>query len=132
VKANRGQLRFVRAVVLLNAISYLATGLLLLLTPEWFFANVGNFPPFNRHYAGDLGSFLLALGGGLLFAARRPRAHVGMIGVAAAAGSIHALNHVLDTSRGLGGWDQTLALLVLAALTVAALWQVVAATRSAA
>ncbi len=119
--------RFAQAVVLLNGVSYVAIGVLLLLAPEWFFANVGNFPPFNRHYAGDLGSFLLALGAGLLYAARQPAAHVGLLGVAAAGGTLHALNHAVDALRGLGGWDQTLTLTILAALTVAALWQVVAA-----
>ncbi len=120
-------LRFAQAVVLLNGLTYLAVGAALLFVPEWFFANVGNFPPFNRHYAGDLGSFQLALGAMLLYAVRHPAAHAGVLGVAALGGTMHALNHAVDAARGLGGWDQTLALFVLAALTVAALWQAVAA-----
>jgi len=120
-------LRFAQAVVLLNGVTYLAVGAALLLAPEWFFANIGNFPPFNRHYAGDLGSFQLALGAILLYAVRQPAAHASVLGVAALGGTMHTLNHAVDAVRGLGGWDQTLALAVLAALTVAALWQAIAA-----
>ena len=42
-------LRFAQAVVLLNGVTYLAVGAALLLAPEWFFANIGNFPPFHRN-----------------------------------------------------------------------------------
>jgi len=122
-------LRFAQAVMLLNGLTYLAVGAALLLAPEWFFANIGNFPPFNRHYSGDLGSFQLALGTGLLYTARNPAKHAAVLGVAALGGTMHALNHAVDAARGLGGWDQTLALAVLAALTLAALWQAVAARR---
>ncbi len=122
-------LRFAQAIVLLNGLTYLAVGAALLVTPEWFFANIGNFPPFNRHYAGDLGSFQLALGAVLLYAVRDPAAHASVLGVAALGGTMHALNHAVDAARGLGGWDQTLALAVLAALTLAALWQAIAARR---
>jgi hypothetical protein len=38
---------------------------------------------------------------------------------------LHALNHLYDVLNGVGGWDQTLALLVFAGLNLAALWQVV-------
>lgn len=127
VTTEHRRIRFAQGVVLLNGLSYTATGLVLLLAPEWFFANIGTFPPFNRHYAGDLGSFQLALGGVLLYAVRLPLAHASVLGVAAAGGTMHALNHALDASRGLGGWDQTLALGVLALVTIAALWQVAAA-----
>jgi hypothetical protein len=116
--------RFVQAVLLLNGLSYAAIGLVLLLAPEWFFIHVGTFPPFNRHYEGDLGGFLVALGAGLLYAVRHPAAQLGVLGVAAAGGTLHALNHVVDALGGAGGWDQVFALLVLAALTLAAVWQV--------
>ena len=118
-------LRFARAVLLLNGVVYLATGLALLLAPEWFYANVGTFAPYNRHYEGDVGSFLLPLGVCLLIAARRPAAHVGLLGLAAAGGTIHALNHLADTLQSGAGVAQTVELFVLAALTIVALTQVV-------
>jgi hypothetical protein len=46
----------------------LLTGLALLFASNWFFQTLGYFPPFNRHYAGDLGAFELPLGVGLLWA----------------------------------------------------------------
>jgi len=127
MRTSAAPLRFAQVVVLLNGLTYLAVGVALLVAPEWFFANIGNFPPFNRHYAGDLGSFQLALGAVLLYAVRQPAAHASVLGVAALGGIVHALNHAVDATRGLGGWDQTLALAILAALTLAALWQVIAA-----
>ena len=50
---------FVRAILITAGIFYTFTGLALLLAPTWFFDTIGNFPPFNRHYMGDLGAFLL-------------------------------------------------------------------------
>jgi hypothetical protein len=117
-------------MLLLNGVVYVAIGLALIAAPEWFFTSIGAFPPFNRHYEGDLGSFLLPLGAGFLYAARNPAQNVGLLGVAAAGGLLHALNHVYDALRGTGTWDQTLALLVFAILTLAALVQVVRDNRS--
>jgi len=111
--------RFVRIVVVLNGLFYAAIGVLLLAAPEWFFANIGNFPPFNRHYLGDLGTFQVALGAMLLGALRRPAWSAALLGVAAAGGTLHALNHAYDAWHGAGGWDQTLFLAIFAAVTLA-------------
>jgi hypothetical protein len=62
---------------------YLASGMALMLAPDWFLSNVGNFPPFNRHYEGDLGTFLLPLGVGFIYAARNPVRNAVLLGVAA-------------------------------------------------
>lgn len=91
---------WVRAVVLVGGISYALTGLALLLGPAWFFENIGNFPPFNRHYMGDLGSFLLPIGLGLMIASRHPTRHWALIAVVAVANLIHALNHTYDAIKG--------------------------------
>src|SRR5258708_7019201 len=98
--------RFAQAIVLRKGLTYLAVGAALLLAPEWFFANIGNFPPFNRHYAGDLGSFQLALGAVLLYTARNPVKHASVLGVAALGGTKDTLNHAVDAARGPGGWGQ--------------------------
>ncbi|MBA3534786.1 MAG: hypothetical protein H0T73_22980 [Ardenticatenales bacterium] len=89
--------RFAQIVLALAGLNYSLTGLALLLAPLWFYENIGHFPPFNRHYAGDLGTFLLPLGLGLLIAARDPTKHRLFIGVAAGASVLHALNHLYDT-----------------------------------
>ena len=89
-----------QAVLLVAGLSYVGTGIALLLAPRWFFENVGNFPPFNRHYAGDLGTFLLPLGLALLVAARNPSRHLLLIGMAAGASLLHAFNHLYDAVAG--------------------------------
>ena len=89
----------IRVIVAIAGVFYALTGLALLFAPEWFFQNIGNFPPFNRHYAGDLGTFTLALGAGLLLASRDPAKHRLLIGVAAAASVLHSLNHAYDDAQ---------------------------------
>ena len=96
MNASSSRLLFIRAAILLNALNYLLVGLALIFAPQWFFDNIGNFPPFNRHYSGDLGAFLLPLGIGLLWAARDPARHLGLIGVALAGSWLHVLNHLFD------------------------------------
>src|SRR5688572_20372376 len=74
--------------------------LLILFVPVWFFEKVGNFPPFNRHYMGDAGTFLLAIGIGLLLAARDPMKHKLTVGVGLLASALHTLNHLYDAIIG--------------------------------
>jgi hypothetical protein len=98
---------FVRAALVAGGFFYLLSGLGLLFAPEWFFENVGNYPPFNRHYSGDLGAFLLPLGVALLWAARSPAQHRGLIAFAVAGSLLHAGNHLYDDLAGRlppGGW----------------------------
>jgi len=120
MNASSSRLLFIRAAILLNALNYLLVGLALIFAPQWFFDNIGNFPPFNRHYSGDLGTFLLPLGIGLLWAARDPARHLGLIGVALAGGWLHVLNHLSDdlTAAALSPqfFSNTLPLLALAVL----------------
>jgi hypothetical protein len=87
---------FVHAALVAGGFLYSLTGLSLLLTPNWFFNTIGTYPPFNRHYAGDLGSFLLPLGIVLLWASRHPAQHRGLIAFAAAGSLLHGLNHIYD------------------------------------
>ncbi len=84
------------ALVAFSGIVYLLTGLAQLVAPFWFYTYIGNLPPFNRHYIGDLGAFLLPLGLGLLVAAKNPRANRLLVGVAALASLLHAMNHLYD------------------------------------
>src|SRR2546428_3596796 len=99
--------RFASIVVGVAGIFYMLVGVALLFAPVWFFQTIGHFPPFNRHYEGDLGSFLLPLGVGLLVAARAPLRHIWVIRVAALGSLLHAGNHVYDAVVGaaaIGEW----------------------------
>lgn len=66
---------------------------------------MGTFPPYNRHYEGDTGAFVLALGAVLLVAAPRVARYRAVV-LAAAAGTLaHAANHAYDAvGEGLGHW----------------------------
>ena len=109
--------KLVQGVVGLAGFFYLLTGGALLFIPDWFFANIGFFPPFNRHYAGDLGAFHLPLGLFLLMAARHPAQHRSLIGFAAAGSLVHAFNHLYDTLMGPApAWGEVVLLLVFGAM----------------
>jgi hypothetical protein len=95
-RSSRVRLRLGQLVVALAGVFYALTGVALLFAPVWFFQHIGTFGPFNRHYEGDLGAFLLALGIGLLFAARSPSRYGLVVWVAAMGSLLHACNHVYD------------------------------------
>ena len=133
VGQSPSRLIFVRAALLLAGVLWALASLGLLFAPEWFFQNIGNFPPFNRHYMGDAGAFLLPIGVGLLFAARNTVQHKALIGLGAGAGVLHALNHIYDSvieQAPLAHWlGDTLPQVVLAVLLVAAYFSLPAGRR---
>jgi predicted anti-sigma-YlaC factor YlaD len=122
---------FNQIVVGVAGLGYLLIGVTQLFAPQWFFDNIGNFPPFNRHYVGDLGAFTAAIGVGLLFAMRTPQAHRSLIAVVAFGSLLHLLNHLYDDAIS-GHWSlahvlsETLPLLALAVLLLA-VWRRLAA-----
>lgn len=87
---------FVFAIVITMGLSFTLTGLALLFAPQFFFDNIGTFPPFNRHYTGDLGTYSLPLGLALLWAARNPMQHRMLILAAVVISLMHAGNHAYD------------------------------------
>jgi hypothetical protein len=91
---------WVSIVLGIAGVGYTLTGLALLLAPLWFFDNVGPFAPYNRHYEGDLGTFLLPVGLGLLYAARGPARHQLFLLVVAVASLLHAGNHIYEAIIG--------------------------------
>lgn len=117
-----------QVVVVIAGITHLLVGLAMLLAPLWFFVMIGTFPPFNRHYTGDMGAFQLALGAGLLVAARTPAQYRLLIGIAAAGNLLHMLNHAYDaliSHASLGYWlsdTGPMLVLTLALLLVSAGW----------
>jgi|SRR5687768_11086915 len=117
---------WVRVILGAAGSGYMLIGLALILSPQWFFDNVGPFAPFNRHYEGDLGTFLLPLGVGLLAAARAPWRHQLFLAVAAAASLLHAGNHIYEAVAGNTPPERVLQdtapLIVLGLLLVAAGW----------
>jgi hypothetical protein len=88
--------RLLPLLLILGGWGYIGAGGALLLAPHWFYQQIGTFPPYNRHYAGDLGAVLLPLGVGLLWAARAPERHRGLILLGAGVSLLHAANHLYE------------------------------------
>ncbi len=82
-------------IILINAVNNIIAGAALLIAPQAFYS-FADFAPFNRHYMGDVGAFLLPLGIGLLAAVRAPYDHRSLIGVAALGNILHVINHLYD------------------------------------
>ena len=125
-QADRKQMTWVSIVLGIAGVGYALIGLVLILAPLWFFDNIGPFAPYNRHYEGDLGMFLLPLGVGLLFAAREPSSHRLFLAVVAAGSLLHAGNHLYDVIIGTTPSARAIQdvgpLLVLGVLVLAAWW----------
>jgi hypothetical protein len=96
LRIDRAPSRTAQALVTIGGLFFILVALALLLVPQWFFDTIGHFPPFNRHYMGDLGAFLLPLGAGLLYAARDPARYRLLIAIVAAGSVLHVLNHLYD------------------------------------
>lgn len=97
------QKTLIQVALIWNGAVNLFAGVTLIVAPVWFFNTIGTFPPFNQHYLGDAGAFILPLGLGLLVALREPRKHQLLIGLAALSGVLHATNHLYDDFV-LGHW----------------------------
>lgn len=87
-----------RTVVFAAGLVYTATALLMFAAPEWFYETVGHFPPYNRHYIGDVAAFTLPLGAGLMWAARDVVRYRGLVGVGVGVSVLHVLNHIVDAA----------------------------------
>jgi hypothetical protein len=93
-----------RVLLIAFAALQLALGLLLWLAPEFFFDQIGPYPPRNDHYMADLATFYLALGGAALVAVSRPRWRVPVLGLALIQYALHALNHLIDIGDAQTAW----------------------------
>jgi len=125
-ETDRKQVACIPIVLGVAGVGYALTGLVLIFAPLWFFDNIGPFAPYNRHYEGDLGMFLLPLGLGLLFAAREPGNHRLFLAVVAAGSLLHAGNHLYDVIIGTTPSARAIQdvglLLALGLLVLAAWW----------
>jgi hypothetical protein len=87
---------YIQATLVAGGLLYILTAALMLFAPMWFYENIGNYAPYNRHYVGDGGSFTLALGLVLFWALCDPVRYRGMIAIVGLSSLAHAINHVLD------------------------------------
>jgi hypothetical protein len=85
-----------RALLFCNAGFYGFAAVALLFFPQWFYNTLATFPPFNRHFMGDVGAFGLGIAALLFCAALEPKAHAWALCCAALIGFTHGANHVFD------------------------------------
>jgi hypothetical protein len=82
----------------------LVLGLLLWLTPGFFYDEIGPFGPRNDHYMGDVATWYLALGAATLLAVRREAWRVPVLALALIQYALHSLNHLIDIGESDPGW----------------------------
>jgi hypothetical protein len=115
----------VRAAILLPAAYYCAAGALLFAVPRFFYTHIATIGDFNAHYARDIGSFLLPLGGFLVVAAWRPSRSRPLLTFAAVASGLHAVSHLIE---GVGSWKALVALAFFVLVTVLLSWSALTAS----
>jgi hypothetical protein len=93
-----------RILLIAFALGQLLLGLLLWLTPGFFYDEIGPFGARNDHYMGDVASFYLALGAVALVAVRRVSWRVPVLALALVQYALHSLNHLIDIGESDPGW----------------------------
>ncbi len=122
------RLSLVSAIVLVSGLFYLMLGMSQLLQPEWYFANVGAFPPYNRLVIAQLGSVLLPLGVTMVIASQNPSSNRMVISIGASAAALFVFNQFYSVSAGeeavTGGSMLLFPLLFFALAQFWAFWQI--------
>ena len=93
-----------RILLIVFAVTQILLGLLLWITPELFFDELGPFGERNNHYMGDLATFYLALGITGLLAVDRRSWRVPVLTLAVIAYALHSLNHLIDVGDADPSW----------------------------
>jgi hypothetical protein len=111
-----------RILLIVFALTQLLVGLLLWVTPGFFYEEVGPFGPRNDHYMADLATFYLALGAVGLVAVGRASWRVPVLAFAVIAYALHSLNHLIDVGESEPGWVGPADLVLIALSTLLIAW----------
>ena len=93
-----------KALLALFGAVQVVLGLLLWLTPGFFYDEIGPYPPRNDHYMADVATFYLALGAVALASVSRERWRVPVLTLALVQYGLHSLNHLIDIGDSHPGW----------------------------
>jgi hypothetical protein len=93
-----------RILLIVFAVTQILLGLLLWVTPGFFYDEIGPFDSRNDHYMGDLATFYLALGAVGLIAVRRESWRLPVLTLAVIAYALHSLNHLIDVGDADPSW----------------------------
>jgi hypothetical protein len=94
----------VKALLVVFAAVQIVLGLLLWLTPGFFYDEIGPYGVRNDHYMGDLATWYLALGGVALGSVSRVSWRVPVLVLAFAQYALHSFNHLLDIGDANPSW----------------------------
>jgi hypothetical protein len=114
----------VKALLLLFAAAQLVLGLLLWLTPGFFFDEIGPYGSRNDHYMGDLATWYLALGAAALVSVRRASWRLPVLALAFAQYALHSVNHLIDIGDAHPKWLGPANFVSLVLTTVLLAWMV--------
>jgi hypothetical protein len=112
----------VKALFAAFAVIQINLGLLLWLTPGWFYEEVGRYGVRNDHYMGDMATWYLALGGVALASIKRVSWRVPVLVLAFAQYALHSLNHLIDIGEADPSWLGPANLVSLVIATVLLAW----------
>ena len=104
-------------------------GLLLWLTPGFFFDEIGPYGTRNDHYMADTATWYLASGAALVVATDRAAWRVPVLFLIAVQYALHSLNHLLDISEAHTSWLGPANFVSLALATVVLVWMLREAAR---
>ena len=93
-----------KALLVVFAAVQIVLGLLLWLTPGFFYDEIGPYGVRNDHYMGDLATWYLALGGVALASVSRVSWRVPVLVLAFAQYALHSFNHLLDIGDANPSW----------------------------
>jgi hypothetical protein len=93
-----------RLLLTVFAVVQIALGLLLWITPGFFYDEIGPFGTRNDHYMADVATFYLALGAAALVSVRRVSWRVPVLALALTQYTLHALNHLIDIGESHPSW----------------------------
>jgi hypothetical protein len=110
-----------KALLALFGAVQVVLGLLLWITPGFFFDEIGPYGVRNDHYMGDLATWYLALGAVTLLAVRRASWRVPVLALAFIQYALHSVNHLIDVNDAHPKWlgPANLTSLVLTSLLLA-------------
>ena len=100
----------------------LVLGLLLWLTPGFFFDEIGPYGVRNDHYMGDLATWYIALAAATLVAVRDARWRVPVLAVALIQNTLHVVNHAIDVGNADPEWLGPANLVSLALTSLLLAW----------
>jgi hypothetical protein len=114
----------VKALLLLFAAAQLVLGVLLWITPGFFFDEIGPYGSRNDHYMGDLATWYLALGAAALVSVRRASWRLPVLALAFAQYALHSVNHLIDIGDAHPKWLGPANFVSLVLTTVLLAWMV--------